>query len=346
MLNNNYLNLLEKLNKDQSLQNKKLYVPGPYWNNKAIKIAYELKTKGLENFRGYYSGVGTSYCDNVTINIWDEEVSKINNILLYMVTKIPILNRIGSLILKTQTMLIDMHKQKLQAQQNFLSLSSNVQKLLSTYQLEDTTTFGCVDLINIGEKDYSLHYLELLNTLCFISGKIDFTKITSMLEIGGGFGANLHLMLQNYKSLKKIVYLDIVPNLVVGTEYLRNLYGNAVHDYLETRTLEKIEFTNNDSLEIYCIAPWQIEKLGVTIDYFHNAHSFIEMPIEVMHNYLYYVAKLLKKEGRISLVTYDSVDINIYFSREQLNNIVKKFFNAYKYPCLIRPDMKYYYFIS
>ena len=49
MLKNNYLILLEDLNKDQFLQNNTLYVPVPYWHTKAKKIAYELK-KGTRKF--------------------------------------------------------------------------------------------------------------------------------------------------------------------------------------------------------------------------------------------------------------------------------------------------------
>jgi putative sugar O-methyltransferase len=346
MLKNNYLKLLKELNRDQHLQSQNLYVPGKYWNNKAKKISYELQKKGLDNFRGYYSGVGTSYCDNIVIDIWNEEISKINNILRYTLRKIPILNRVETLIKKTQSMLVEMHRHKLKFYQHFLQLSARLQTLLDTYQIENTTTFGCVDLINVGQKNYSLHYLELLNTISFISEKIDFTSIISMLEIGGGFGANVHLMLQNYKNLKKIIYLDITPNLVVGTEYLRNLYGNCVIDYLTTKNLKKIRFANNNFLEIYCIAPWQIEKLEVTIDYFHNAHSFVEMPIEVVRNYLYYVEKFLGEKGRIGLVSYDGFDVNTTFSPTQLSSFIKKNLNQYEHPSLINPDRINYYFIG
>lgn len=81
-----------------------------------------------------------------------------------------------------------------------------------------------------------------------------------MFEIGGGFGQYIHVLLQNYSNIKKILYLDIVPNIYVGTQYLKRFYGESVIDYNITRKMNKIQFSDNNKLEIICIAPWQIEK--------------------------------------------------------------------------------------
>ena len=92
-------------------------------------------------------------------------------------------------------------------------------------------------------------------------------------------------MLTNFKNVKKVVFLDRVPNLYVGTEYLRSFFGNSVIDYTKTKEMKEIKFKDDESLEIYCIAPWQIEKLNIEIDHFHNACSFVEMPPKVIQNY-------------------------------------------------------------
>ena len=346
MLNNNRQTLLKILSKDESMQDQKLYTAGPYWKEKAKKINYELIHKGLEDFRGYYSGVGTSYCDNVIVDLWNEELSKTNNILRHIISITPILNKIGRLVKSTQNAIVNMHQQKLKFQTALLKNNQRLKTLLEKYQIENTIGFGCVDLVTIGSKKYSNHYLELLNTMAFISEKIDFKQVVSMLEIGGGFGANVHLMLQNYKNLKKIIYLDIAPNLVAGTEYLRSLYGNSVHDYLITRNLDQIKFSNDDRVEIYCIAPWQIEKLDVTIDYFHNAHSFVEMPMEVVHNYSKYIDRILSTQGKIALVSYSDFCSGTTFNPAELKGVFKRSLNRYEFPCLINGDNNYHYFIN
>ena len=63
-------------------------------------------------------------------------------------------------------------------------------------------------------------------------------------EIGGGVGTNVHLVLENYKNIRKVLYLDIPPNLYVGTQYLKAFYGNAVSDYRTLKTLDSIKFSS------------------------------------------------------------------------------------------------------
>ena len=69
---NNFDNtLLRVLNADEKLNDSTLYSARPYWSSKINK-------KGISNFRGYDSGLGTSYCDNIIVNLWNEELSKIH----------------------------------------------------------------------------------------------------------------------------------------------------------------------------------------------------------------------------------------------------------------------------
>ena len=49
-----------------------LYSAGPYWRGKTKKIVKEISRKGVLGFRGYDSGVGTSYCDNVVTDLRNE----------------------------------------------------------------------------------------------------------------------------------------------------------------------------------------------------------------------------------------------------------------------------------
>ena len=118
----------------------------------------------------------------------------------------------------------------------------------------------------------------------------------------------LSCLLENYDKVRKVVYLDIPPTLYIGTQYLRSFYGDAVKDYTELRTKTKISFKDDDSLEILCIASWQIEKLRCKIDLFHNANSFAEMPKSIVENYGKLVKRLMSKNGSISIISYDAVD--------------------------------------
>ena len=131
----------------------------------------------------------------------------------------------------------------------------------------------------------------------------------TVFEIGGGFGTNIHLLLENYPNIRKVVYLDIPPNLYVGTQYLKAFYGEAVFDYRNLKNSEKIKFADTDDLEIFCIAPWQIENLQVHVDIFMNSHSFVEMPKEIVSNYAHhFLGSPGSEKSAVVLVTYDGYD--------------------------------------
>ena len=151
-----------------------------------------------------------------------------------------------------------------------------------------------------------------------LSKSFNFKNINNFFEIGGGFGANVHFLITNFPNIKKILYLDIVPNIYVGTEYLRHHFKENVKDYLELRNFENISFSKNDELEILCIPPWLIEKVEVEIDHFHNAASFVEMPKLVIKNYIKFIKKLKTKE--ISLISYDGFNLKTTFNPKELNS--------------------------
>ena len=127
----------------------------------------------------------------------------------------------------------------------------------------------------------------------------------------------LNFLIQNFSNIKKILYLDVVPNIYVGTSYLKRYFGEKVKDYTELKNLNKISFSKNDELEILCIPPWLIERVEAEIDHFHNAASFVEMPKEVIKNYVKFIKKFKTKE--ISLISYDNFDTKTTFNPKELN---------------------------
>ena len=131
----------------------------------------------------------------------------------------------------------------------------------------------------------------------------------------------------NFPNIKKVIYLDAVPNIYVGTEYLRYHFKDKVKDYLSTRNEKEITFKNNDELEIICIPPWEIEKINVEVDHFHNAASFVEMPEKVVKNFIKYVNKFKTKE--ISLISYDNFDTETTFNPKKLSNFFDNKLNIF-----------------
>ena len=257
--------LLAELIKDEKKSDKKLYSSGPYWEYKNRKTIYEIKKKGLKDFRGITTGIGTSFADNLVLDIRNELNFK--GRVAGKIYSLPIIKKIFQRQLNLTKDYIDIliKNQGINYKNN-----QNVQGLIHKFKFENTTDFGCVQIFEYSNKNYSCHYLNMADRIDKLSKTFNFRNIKSFFEIGGGFGANIHFLVTNFPNIKKILYVDTVPNIYVGTEYLKHQYKEKVKDYLDLRDLDKIYFSNNDELEIFCIPPWSLEKVETEIDHFQH----------------------------------------------------------------------------
>jgi len=267
----------------------------------------------------------------------ENEINLIGRIVKKLIYSLPIINTIFKLQVRQTYHLINEYlKNEIIVYQN----DKNAIDLSNKYKFENTTNFGCVRKITYLDKEISVHYLEIANRINKLSSSFNFNKINSFFEIGGGFGANVHFLATNFPNIKKIVYLDAVPNIYVGTEYLRYHFKDKVKDYTTLKNLNKINFLKNNDLEILCIPPWLIEKLDIEIDHFHNACSFVEMPKKVVENYCKFIKKFKTKE--ISLISYEDFTLNTTFkdNTEELNEYFDKELNISRKNTLIEGHNK------
>jgi putative sugar O-methyltransferase len=304
--------LLNNLIRDEKTINRSLYTSGPYWDYKNSKSILEIKKKGLSDFRGTSTGIGTSFTDNIVLDIRNEFNTK--GRIIGKIFSLPILNKIfnGQLNL-TQSYINNFIENQAIVYQN----NKNIENLINKYKFTNTTEFGCIQIFEKFGKKYSTFYLQMADRIDKLSKSFNFKNTNSFFEIGGGFGANIHFLITNFPNIKKILYLDAVPNIYVGTKYLEHHFGKKVKNYLELKNLDKISFKKNDELEILCIPPWLIEKVDAEIDHFHNAASFVEMPKMVINNYIKFVKYFKTKE--ISLISYGGYDLKTTFNPAELN---------------------------
>jgi putative sugar O-methyltransferase len=324
MLENYSKNLLKALIDDQKKINKNLYSAGPYWDFKSKKIYNQICKKSLHNFRGLNSGVGTSYCDNIVSDIRNELGLRGRLLSFFLKGSLNPLNKLFNLQLINTCSQINKY---LELKSHLYQTSSRVKDLINRYNINDSVEYGCVDKFNYLGNDYSTRYIDIANDINFLEKFHNFKKISSFFEIGGGFGSKIHFLLKNFPNIKKIVYLDIVPQIFVGTEYLRKFFKNNIIDYLKTRELDTISFSNNDDLEILCLPSWQIEKLSVEMDYFHNSHSFVEMPLSVVKNYQHFIEKNMKINSSLSMISYLKFDLNTTYNPTIINKIFDNLLN-------------------
>jgi putative sugar O-methyltransferase len=311
------LDLLRMMTRDAE-RAPDLYRPGPYWDRKSRRACKELSRHGLAGFRGIDSGVATSFGDNPLVDIRSAYRSGGKDSLKRALTALPLFKDIFQAQANVSAQLFE---EATFFKNEFFRASPRVEELLSKYPLIkiDTTKGGCASSLETSGVSVSHHYLQLLDTLDIVMSCLrrDSLAGQTVLEIGGGFGANAHLMVDLFGA-RKVIYLDIAPNLYVGTQYLKSFYGEAVHDYRVVKN-RALHFRDDDSLEIYCLLPNQIESVGAPIDIFHNAHSFVEMPERVVRNYAAMVSsRLTQEKGAVSLVTYDGFDLSTTLDPEFL----------------------------
>ena len=304
--------LLDDLIRDEKTINRSLYASGSYWNYKNSSAVLEIKKNGLGNFRGNSDGIGISFADNLVLDV--RNYYNIKGKIIGKIFSLPILNVIfnGQLNL-TRKYINSLIKNQAVIYQN----NKNVENLINKYHFKNTTEFGCIQIFEKLGIKYSTTYLLMADRIEKLSKSFNFKNINSFFEIGGGFGANIHFLITNFPNIKKILYLDAVPNIYVGTKYLEHHFGKKVKNYLDLKNLDKINFQDNDELEILCIPPWLIEKVDVEIDHFHNAASFVEMPKMVIDNYVKFIKYFKTKE--ISLISYNDYDPKTTFDPQELN---------------------------
>ena len=303
-----------------------LYNPGPYWADKARNAAKEIKKYGIRDFRGSTNLIGMSYADNLCIDSRNSYKQGLKNLARWL-TKIFPVNR----IFDSQVRLTEVRANEAIAYaQEVIRLKEKDRQLLEKYSVPYSSLGQCLTKAEIDGKEYSTHYLSLLEQHDNIAMHIDFKKAHSIFEIGGGFGTNVHLLLENYKNIRKVLYLDIPPNLYVGTQYLKAFYGDSVIDYRASRDLKSIKFADDKTLEIYCIAPWQIENFAGKVDIFINPHSFVEMPKEVARNYAAKFSGFRESaDAAIVLTTYGCYNLDSTYLPSELPT----FFEGREFEC-------------
>jgi putative sugar O-methyltransferase len=315
--------LLELMLEDNRAQ-PAIYQPGKYWAYKTKNAVKEIKKFGLNNFRGDDNSVGTSFADNLYCDVRTQLSHGIRKPFQILLSQVFPFNQIFA----AQKKLTREYAQYMIDLRGYIySTVPQVAELLQKYKMPCSTAGGCLDFFEYKGNKIAHHYANLLVTIDALSKQVDFSKARSFFEIGGGFGINLHLLVENYPNLRKFIYLDIPPNLYVGTQYLKSFYGASVKDYRSTRNMQEIKFSDNDELEIFCIAPWQIERLKSGVDIFHNAHSFVEMTSAIVENYAKHIEKLPGYANTtIALVSYDWGSLDTTLDPDKLqNNFAKSF---------------------
>ncbi len=313
--------LLDMLINDQKEQ-QGLYRPGPYWNDYSLRIIKALKKQGLKSFRSN-ARIGKGFSDSLVLEPVDLSnlvsfKSRIYERLVnnYFISKYflpPYRSRIKS-ISDQKIMYMDKYYN--------LKIGEWYKDFKKRNKLPDPCLENPTDVINLCGDSIGRTYLNSYIRIYNYSHSVDFKVKNSLLEIGGGFGANVHALISMYPNIKKVVYLDIPPMLYIATQYLESIYKEAVKDYSDTRNSNAINFKNDNSLEIICVAPWQIEKLDLNIDLFWNSASFQEMTADTVKNYCKNLERIMNDKTSVCSYVYNTINNETTIGQDKLKRMI------------------------
>lgn len=274
-------------------------LPGPYWSKTAKVSAKQIEKFGISNFRNFGTNIGQSYSDAPNIDIRPNLINFPVNIFANLLSNISPLKRIYD----NQVNLTKSLYQVILEKESFhIQNSERIKKSLQRFSIPENTLAGnCIASTYILNREIANIYLEGIVIIDKIEDEIGLKDCESFMEIGPGFGVNVHLIIQNYKNIKKILIVDIFPTLYVVTQYLKFHFPDSITDCRKFDSEEFFDFKDDD-LEIICILPSQLKRFRGKIDFAYNAHSFIEMPPELVANYGVEISRLQENSNIKKLV--------------------------------------------
>lgn len=298
--------LLKRMMTDVERQ-PELHQFAPYWRPYSNRILKYLKRDGLASFRSN-NGVGKGFSDVLNIDpFFSKHETNRNMARAWMARFLSKLFPVNILVTNPFKALADAYIARfLFKQSQYLALRHEdvLSRFVARYPNVDTLVGNPAITFHFKDKKIGMTYLHSILTQAFLEQRCA-DRVSSMMEIGGGFGANVHLLVETLPNLRKVIYLDIPPNLYIGTLYLKHFYGEAVVDYARCEELCEIRFASDNSLEIFCIAPWQLKKVATSLGLFFNANSFQEMSIPIVESYSAEIHRISSKDSCMLLQFYE-----------------------------------------
>jgi putative sugar O-methyltransferase len=336
--------LLKIMLLDQNIANP-IFQPGEYWSTKTKNSTKRILNSPLNLFRSSDSLIGLSYADNLALDVSRMISPGWKTQLLRQMRRIP---PIGYVVDKQVALTRWYYEEMMAVKQFVIANNPNVHQLLENWEMPFSLQGGAEAYYEIDGKQVSEIYLNMLSRHQIYAGIVDFKSARTFCEIGGGFGANVHLILSNYENIRKVIYIDVAPNLYVATQYLKSFFGDSVLDYQKVKAVGEFNFANNDELEILCIAPWQMDQISVELDIFQNDCSFVEMPVSVIQKYQQILQTWDVKNNCSMLIgSYLPFDPKTTLDPKSLPGLFPlKRFHQFIRPVLCSPDSEYLYQIS
>jgi len=159
-------------------------------------------------------------------------------------------------------------------------------------QLSDSLVGNPKNVYRVKNKNYTfslLRYYALYSETCKI---IDYSKISTILEIGSGFGMQAEVFKKFYPNMT-IFLTDLPSHMLLQKQYLSKIFPNKVEWYNNI---------NDFSGKIILLKPENI--VDIEFDLLWNSISFQVMDINVAKKYL----KIINKQTKKFICLYNKIE--------------------------------------
>ncbi len=183
---------------------------------------------------------------------------------------------------------------------NFSIYAQIVKEISEDYILKNSPKFNVGNSQSlIKYKNVLIDFNKLIHIHWFFTIEQEILKkekISSMCEIGGGFGSFSELFIKNHNT--KLISIDLPEANLLSSYYLKETFPEKkiylYENYKNKKILSKDDF---NSFDIFILTPNCNIDPQIKIDFFVNARSMMEMNFDVIKSYFKFIEKYSHKKS-------------------------------------------------
>lgn len=264
-----------------SEQQSELYRPSSFWKQATNDIMEQVVDNGIENFRSLSTPL------NFFVPTYGQPFNQLDD---------QTVRKLQSIVSGNQKTLASMEQyisgyNSALADFRVMLAADDPAKGPDIQKFTESNVGNPIEQFEFNGRMFSRSSLNYLSGLCFLKSHLENEKISTVVEIGGGFGSLGEILLKANDPDIKYIDFDIPPNSTITQYYLSNIFDESfVSPYSSYEWKGELKIKDLPAASALC--NWQIEQLSGQVDLFVNFISFQEMEYEIVANYLSHIERL------------------------------------------------------
>ncbi|MFK7893113.1 MAG: putative sugar O-methyltransferase [Granulosicoccus sp.] len=263
------------------IQQNALYHPGSFWADATTRIVDEILADGIENFRALPTPL------QFFVPTYGQPGNRLTPEITDALHQCAAQSEFVSIAIEQLTS----GYSSAFADYRVLMASQRQSGQFSLAEFSESLVGNPIEQFVFDGRRYSRSSLNYLLGLAMLQRHIGSDAISTVVEVGGGFGSLGEILLKTAINDVRYIDFDLPPNSSISEYYLSSVFGSErVSGYSPQHGNTKIHVDDLPRASVFC--NWQIEQLIGQADLFVNFISFQEMEPDIVANYLEQVDRL------------------------------------------------------